>query len=114
MMRVSRIGSTLPPEMIAQTGPRRRRSSAGRLSTGGRYLAVRITISDRPGSLSRLLDAVAGTGANVLDVVHARTPAALAIDEVEVLLTLETRGPAHRDDVLDALGRAEYTVRVQD
>ncbi|WP_030518246.1 threonine ammonia-lyase [Nocardia sp. NRRL WC-3656] len=84
------------------------------LSTGGRYLAVRITISDRPGSLSRLLDAVAGTGANVLDVVHSRTPAVLAIDEVEVQLTLETRGPAHRDDVLDALERAEYAVRVQD
>ncbi|PPJ26034.1 threonine ammonia-lyase [Nocardia nova] len=84
------------------------------LSTGGRYLAVRITISDRPGSLSRLLDTVAGTGANVLDVVHARTGASLKIDEVEVLLTLETRGPAHRDDVLDAMRHAEYLVRVQD
>ncbi len=52
------------------------------LSTGGRYLAVRI--------------------------------AGLAIDEVEVQLTLETRGPAHRDDVLGALEHAEYAVRVQD
>ncbi len=84
------------------------------LGAGGRYLAVRITISDRPGSLSRLLDAVAGTGANVLDVVHARTGASLAIDEVEVLLTLETRGPSHRDQVLSVLKGTEYTVRVQD
>jgi threonine dehydratase len=84
------------------------------LSAGGRYLAVRVTISDRPGSLGRLLATIGGTGANVLDVVHSRTGAWLSIDEVEVLLTLETRGPAHRDDVLDGLENAEYTVRIQD
>ncbi|RDI49593.1 threonine dehydratase [Nocardia mexicana] len=84
------------------------------LSAAGRYLAVRVTISDRPGSLGTLLAAVGGTGASVLDVVHSRTGAWLAIDEVEVLLTLETRGPAHRDDVLDALEGAGYAVRVQD
>ncbi|MFJ1461630.1 threonine ammonia-lyase [Nocardia sp. N2S4-5] len=84
------------------------------LSAAGRYLAVRVTISDRPGSLGRLLAAVGDTGASVLDVVHSRTGAWLAIDEVEVLLTLETRGAAHRDDVLDALETAGYPVRVQD
>ncbi len=84
------------------------------LSAAGRYLAVRVTISDRPGSLGRLLAAVGATGASVLDVVHSRTGAWLAIEEVEVLLTLETRGHGHRDDVLDGLERAGYTVRVQD
>ncbi len=84
------------------------------LSAAGRYLAVRVTISDRPGSLGKLLAAVGDTGASVLDVVHSRTGAWLAIDEVEVLLTLETRGAAHRDDVLDALETAGYPVRVQD
>ncbi len=84
------------------------------LSAAGRYLAVRVTISDRPGSLGRLLAAVGDTGASVLDVVHSRTGAWLAIDEVEVLLTLETRGATHRDDVLDALETAGYPVRVQD
>ncbi|MBF6329856.1 threonine ammonia-lyase [Nocardia transvalensis] len=84
------------------------------LSAAGRYLAVRVTISDRPGSLGRLLATVGDTAASVLDVVHSRTGAWLAIDEVEVLLTLETRGPAHRDDVLEALENAGYAVRVQD
>ncbi|MFI5782343.1 threonine ammonia-lyase [Nocardia sp. NPDC051570] len=84
------------------------------LSAAGRYLAVRVTLSDRPGSLGRLLAAVAKTGASVVDVVHSRTGAWLAIDEVEVLLTLETRGPSHRGDVLEALAGAEYTVHVQD
>ncbi|MEV6774499.1 threonine ammonia-lyase [Nocardia sp. NPDC051030] len=84
------------------------------LSAAGRYMAARVTISDRPGSLSRLLAELGRTGASVLDVVHSRTGAWLAIDEVEVLLTLETRGPAHRDDMLSALSDAGYVVHVQD
>lgn len=84
------------------------------LSAAGRYLAARITISDRPGSLSRLLSELSRTGASVLDVAHSRTGAWLGIDEVEVLLTLETRGPAHRDEVLTTLADAGYEVRVQD
>ncbi|MEV6070617.1 threonine ammonia-lyase [Nocardia sp. NPDC052001] len=84
------------------------------LSAAGRYLAARVTISDRPGSLSRLLAELGKTGASVLDVVHYRTGAWLAIDEVEVLLTLETRGPTHRDEVLDALADVGYQLRVED
>ncbi|QLY34468.1 threonine ammonia-lyase [Nocardia huaxiensis] len=84
------------------------------LSAAGRYLAARVTISDRPGSLGALLAELGRTGASVLDVAHSRTGAWLAIDEVEVLLTLETRGPAHRDDVLTTLADAGYLVRVQD
>ncbi|MEU0545125.1 threonine ammonia-lyase [Nocardia sp. NPDC005978] len=84
------------------------------LSAAGRYLVTRVTISDRPGSLGGLLAELGRTGASVLDVVHSRTGAWLAIDEVEVLLTVETRGPAHRDEVLTALADAGYAVRVQD
>ncbi|MGY4102432.1 threonine ammonia-lyase [Nocardia sp. R16R-3T] len=84
------------------------------LGAAGRYLAVRVTISDRPGALSELLAVVGKTGASVVDVVHSRTGGWLAVDEVEVSLTLETRGPTHRDDVLAALDNSGYAVRVQD
>ncbi|MET8876832.1 threonine ammonia-lyase [Nocardia sp. NPDC004604] len=84
------------------------------LGAAGRYLAVRVTISDRPGALSGLLAVVGKTSASVVDVVHSRTGGWLAVDEVEVSLTLETRGPAHRDDVLAALENSGYTVRVED
>ncbi|WP_330231811.1 threonine ammonia-lyase [Nocardia sp. NBC_00508] len=84
------------------------------LSAAGRYLAVRVTISDRPGALGALLAVVGKTGASVVDVAHSRTGTWLAIDEVEVSLTLETRGPTHRDDVLTALSNAGYVVRVSD
>ncbi|WP_406273791.1 threonine ammonia-lyase [Nocardia sp. NBC_00881] len=84
------------------------------LSAAGRYLAVRVTISDRPGGLSALLAVVGKTGASVVDVAHSRTGTWLAVDEVEVSLTLETRGPTHRDDVLTALANAGYAVRTAD
>ncbi|MGV9336565.1 threonine ammonia-lyase [Nocardia sp. NPDC003726] len=84
------------------------------LSAAGRYLAVRVTISDRPGALGALLAVVGETGASVVDVAHSRTGTWLAVDEVEVALTLETRGSGHRDDVLAALANAGYAVRDSD
>ncbi|UGT68908.1 threonine ammonia-lyase [Nocardia gipuzkoensis] len=84
------------------------------LSAAGRYLAVRVTISDRPGALGALLAVIGKTGASVVDVAHSRTGTWLAVDEVEVALTLETRGSGHRDDVLTALANAGYAVRVTD
>ncbi|WP_233531522.1 threonine ammonia-lyase [Antrihabitans sp. YC2-6] len=80
------------------------------LRAAGRFLAVKITIADRPGGLSTLLNVVSGTGASVVDVVHSRTGDKLGLDEVEVLLTVETRGPTHRAAVLASLADAGYVV----
>ena len=47
-----------------------------------------------------LLGVLAGTDANVLEVEHVRTGVRLSIDEVEIALQLETRGPDHCRAVL--------------
>ncbi|GLW97615.1 threonine ammonia-lyase [Microtetraspora sp. NBRC 16547] len=78
------------------------------LAAAGRYLAFRIRLTDRPGALAALLARLADLGANVLDVVHERVAPRLHLDEAEVLLQLETRGPAHCDEVLGALRRDGY------
>ncbi|GIH72944.1 threonine ammonia-lyase [Sphaerimonospora thailandensis] len=75
------------------------------LAAAGRYLAFRIRLTDRPGALAALLHRLAELGVNVLDVVHERVGSRLHLDEVEVLLQLETRGPRHCDEVLAALRR---------
>lgn len=80
------------------------------LAAAGRFLTFRCRIPDRPGALARLLGELAEGSANVLDVVHERTVARLHLDEVEVLLQIETRGPDHCDDVLARLRRAGYTL----
>ncbi|MFY1621481.1 threonine ammonia-lyase [Micromonospora sp. WMMD736] len=83
------------------------------LRAAGRYLAVKVVIPDRPGGLSRLLGVVSESGASVLDVVHLRTAPKLALDEVEVMLTVETRGRDHRDEVLAALAEGGFVVTVE-
>ncbi|MDF5754761.1 threonine ammonia-lyase [Spongiactinospora sp. TRM90649] len=78
------------------------------LAAAGRYLAFRIRLADRPGALADLLGRLAGLGANVLDVVHERVGVRLHLDEVEVLLQVETKGPGHCEEVLGALRRDGY------
>src|SRR3954451_22228282 len=78
------------------------------LAAAGRYLSFRLRIPDRPGELARLLEILASAKANVLDVEHLRTGPKLHLDEVEVGLQIETRGPSHSDDVLESLRQAGY------
>ena len=76
----------------------------------GRYLSVRVRIADRPGELARLLVLVAELGANVIDVEHSRTTSHLDLGEVEVALSVETRGAEHRVELLAALSAAGHAV----
>jgi threonine dehydratase len=80
------------------------------MASGGRYLNIRVRIPDRPGGLARLLGELADAGANVLEVMHQRTSISLTLDEVEVQVQLETRGPEHADAVLARLREHGYRV----
>jgi threonine dehydratase len=82
------------------------------LSAAGRYLVLRIVLGDRPGALAALTEAVAKLGLNVLSVEHHRAGARVGVDEVEVMLTVETRDPQHRDEVAAALGREGFRVEL--
>jgi threonine dehydratase len=81
------------------------------LAAAGRYLTFRCRLPDRPGALATLLAEAAGLGANVLDVVHERVTPGLHVDEVEVLLQVETRGPAHCDSLIAALRASGYKLQ---
>ena len=76
-----------------------------RLVASGGSLPVTVSFPDRPGSLAALLACVAGTGANVLEVLRDhRTCADLGVNEVEVSIDLgEARGPAHCDEIIGGL-----------
>jgi threonine dehydratase len=80
------------------------------MTAAGRYLALRLRVPDRPGSLAAVLSRISELGANVLDVEHRRISGALALGEVEVALNLETRGPVHCAEVTAELRRAGFTV----
>jgi threonine dehydratase len=78
------------------------------LAAAGRYVLLRVTLHDRPGELHRLSGLLADMGLNVLEIEHHRAGPHLSVAEVEVHLTLETRDPAHRDEVVLALNSAGY------
>jgi threonine dehydratase len=84
------------------------------LTAAGRYLILRVALHDRPGELHRLTGVLAGLGLNVVDIEHHRSGVHLAVDEVEVHMTLETRDPAHRAEVLETLRDAGYRVKPAD
>lgn len=117
---------TCTPEELGLTGPVCAVLSGGNidplllthvishgLRAAGRFLGVHITIDDRPGALVSLLEVVRANGASVVDVIHSRTGGELALDEVEVFLTVETRGPDNKAELLTAFDGAGYAVRLQ-
>ncbi|GAA1739155.1 threonine ammonia-lyase [Microcella frigidaquae] len=82
------------------------------LAASERYLKLRIPLPDRPGQLARTSEIIADQNANVVEVLHTRHGTGLAISQVELELHIETRGPEHADQVLQALRDEGYDPRV--
>ncbi|MET8573940.1 threonine ammonia-lyase [Streptomyces sp. NPDC005012] len=78
------------------------------MAVQGRYFAVRVRLTDRPGSLATLLSVLSEMDANVLDISHRRTAPRLGPAEAEVEVHLETKGPEHCAEVSRALRAAGY------
>jgi threonine dehydratase len=82
------------------------------MAVAARYVELRIRIADRPGALAALLALIGAQGANVLDVAHSRISGALHLGEVDVAVSLETRGPQHIADLTEALRAAGHGLEV--
>ena len=69
----------------------------------GRLTRIRVSARDSPGSLAKITATVAEAGANINEVHHQRAFTALAAQNVEIELVVQTRGPQHIADVLARL-----------
>jgi threonine dehydratase len=78
----------------------------------GRRLVLLTRVADRPGNLARLLDCVAGTGANIVDVAHVREGLDLHVRETAIELVLETRGTRDAERVVATLRDGGYVTQV--
>src|SRR5262245_20399101 len=81
------------------------------LSAQGRYLVIHSLLPDRPGELLRLLGLIAEQHVNVMDIEHHRTGPRLPVQQVEVVMTLETRDRTHCEMLLEALRARGYAVQ---
>jgi threonine dehydratase len=82
------------------------------LASAGRYLTLAVRMPDRPGSLARLLNDIQAMHANVVDIEHNRVDAGLRVDEVDIVVHVEARGPEHCAALLSSL--AEHGYRLMD
>jgi threonine dehydratase len=82
-------------------------------TAAGRRMVLATKIPDRPGGLATLLSLVAKLGANVLDVEHLRDGMDLHLRETAVHLVLQTRGPDHDAQILEAVREAGYEPRLE-
>jgi threonine dehydratase len=73
------------------------------LIRAGRRVRVNVVLLDRPGSLAALTALIARQGANILQAIHDRNEPSTKIDQTEVALTLETRGPEHSAILIESL-----------
>jgi threonine dehydratase len=78
------------------------------LVKGGRKIFLDTLIPDRPGTLWRLLNLVAETGANVLSVTHNRSTRDVAIGYAKVELELETVNEEHVEKIKNVLTETGY------
>ncbi len=79
----------------------------------GRRVRMFTFVPDRPGGLAELLELVARSRANVVSVEHVREAVHLHVRETGLELTLETRGPAHTDELRAALESQGYRVTIE-
>jgi len=74
----------------------------------GRLARIRVGARDTPGVLARITSVVGTAGANIDEVHHQRAFSTLSAQNVEVELVLQTRNPAHVQEVLAALKAADF------
>jgi threonine dehydratase len=78
----------------------------------GRYLRIRTTLVDRPGALEELVGVISDHRANIYAIQHDRSSRSVALNDAQVELALETRGPDHVDELTAALSAAGYDVEI--
>ena len=76
----------------------------------GRYILFKLLVPDRPGMLARLLDNVADSGANVIEVFHRRAMWLAPLGKTGIEMLLEVRDERHGREVHRHLESVGYHV----
>ncbi|HYD40955.1 MAG TPA: threonine ammonia-lyase [Anaeromyxobacter sp.] len=76
----------------------------------GRLVRISVALQDKPGQLARVSSIVANLRANVIEVHHTRAFSS-RFGDTTLQLTLETRGPDHVAELLQALRERGYAVQ---
>ncbi|MCX8005695.1 MAG: pyridoxal-phosphate dependent enzyme, partial [Burkholderiaceae bacterium] len=78
----------------------------------GRLVRLRVATRDVPGELARVATIVGNAGANIEDIEHQRAFTTLPAQNAQLQLVLQTRGPQHVQELLQALHAAGLTAEI--
>ena len=84
------------------------------LERASQIVAFRLTIPDRPGVLGQIATRLGELGANILRVEHSRLFLDVPAKGARLDVTVETRDPAHAQDILQALVTEGFSVRLME
>lgn len=82
------------------------------LTASDRYVKMTFGITDTPGQLATIARILHEQNANVIEVLHTRHNKGLQVSEVELDISVETRGTEHMRRVVATLEAAGYRPRV--
>ncbi len=82
------------------------------LAKDGRWVRFMVELNDVPGTLHRLTGIVSSEGGNIIDIQHNRAFTRTPIGEVELTITLETRGPEHIKKIHACIEKNGYRVKI--
>lgn len=80
------------------------------LVKSGRDCTINLTLSDKPGQLSKVCSIIGNLGANILSVEHQRNSANTQINGCLLSVELETRNPEHVEIIKNGLREAGFEV----
>ncbi|MBN1930156.1 MAG: threonine ammonia-lyase [Desulfobacterales bacterium] len=83
------------------------------LLKNGRMMRFGVALEDIPGTLASLLSLMARLKANVRHIYHDRHVRNLPINVIRVELELETRGPAHVEEIAHQLNAYGYAIELR-
>jgi threonine dehydratase len=81
------------------------------LVRSGRLSRLSVSVTDAPGTLSRVTAIVGDQGGNIVEVLHQRLFSDLSVKSTMLELAVETRDRDHADRIVEALEVAGYPVR---
>jgi threonine dehydratase len=82
------------------------------LVRSGRLARLRIEMRDLPGALAKVTACLADANANIEEVHHQRAFTDGPVLSADVEFVLQTRGPAHIREIVEALARSGFTAEV--
>ena len=80
----------------------------------GRKAVINMDVVDKPGNLSRMIELISKTGANIISVNHNRIQNGILFNKCRVGLVIETNNQEHIQHVMDILEENGYTPHLID